>query len=181
MLLLEHGSYFAQDSIEMFHDLLLPYLYRFSDLALVGLVSMKPLLSTDMVQRFYREIPLLFTPLIETREPLLESPVSRPVRAFQPRPAPENYFRFASVESFANGFDLAQKVIFPVASRLDLCSESVASVITLLVKAAAGDLDLLMPWLDTFRPLFEERTNSRYFFDYLGLCVRCWIEIGSRQ
>lgn len=161
----------------MFHELLLPYLYHFNELALVGLTSLKPLLDQEVVQKFYREAPLFFSRLIETREPFIEMPRGTPFCSFQPRPAPENYFRFAAIESFASGFDLGQRATFPEASRTRLCSEPVTAVVDLLVKAAGSDMDLFAAWPEGFDVLFRERRKSPFFFDYLGLCVKCWVEI----
>jgi hypothetical protein len=143
MLLAENKCFFLQKTMDMFYDLLQPFMCQLNGVALSALVSMKPSLSTDTIKAFYYEVAVLFQSLVEMDGPLLEAPHPGTFQSFQPIAALPNRFQFAAVESFASGFHLAQKVMFPEASRFELCSHRVMTVADVLARAVKGLAKLL--------------------------------------
>jgi hypothetical protein len=180
-ILLQQHRPFSQDAIDYLCSVIHPFNYQLNHHALAVFKALKSRLKPEILSSFFGDLPVLVSAFIEKSGPYLEVPPVVEIETFEPAAGPENFFRFASVETFRGGCQLDVPPALPEPDQNLLCIPALLNLIDIFIKIFGSDVGLFEHFLTHFIEYLNDRRQSAFYFDYMALMVRIWVEFTTRN
>jgi hypothetical protein len=177
MLLRSHPGSFTPPTVNMIYEDIHPFLYQLNDFSLMILNELVPFLKPEIVELFIQELPVLFCPLVEKENPVLQVPPAVQCETFEPIANAEVSLCFPPVETFAQGFDLHQNIKSLDLDLSYLRLPAVVGVSDLVLRLIGPGAYLQDIFLTKFAEVLIEHQQSEYYLDYMAALVHFSHEI----
>lgn len=178
LLLSRNSKTFTPDAINLLFVLIRPFMQRSNEFALVMMHYMLPQLDQDKVNTFFLDLPSCFPQIIEQHEsPLISPPDEIEYESFTPSPSPECQFRFPPFVTFKSGIDVSTTPQVQVPSLKNLVHSDILYIVDLVLKVIGSQSYGAVLFLDALTDLVNQKGNSKYKYDYIGLMIVFWVKI----
>lgn len=165
----------SQPTITFFFEIIRPHLFLMNEFAFIIMQSITKYLDVDQLNSFFIELPSKIFHIIEKNgTPFIKPPDPIEYEAFTPTTNPECHFRFPEVMTFVDGFDASSHLFLPSPSIVGLCNPEFYSLIRIIVQVIGNSDDVAQLFLDTLTEYVDNKSNTEFRYDYLGILVLFW-------